>query len=85
MSAQDKESKTGKRLTGVVVSRSSEQTIKVVVRDLRRHPLYKKTLKLRKYYLVHDANNTGQVGTTVTIQACKPYSKKKTWELVSAF
>ena len=72
----------GKRLTGVVVACSSKNTIKVVVRNLIRHPVYLKTLKRQKFYLVHDEKNEGKVGATVVIQACKPFSKRKTWQLV---
>lgn len=75
-------SKEGKRLTGVIVSCSSNKTVKVVVRTLIRHPVYQKTLKRQKFYLVHDENNQGQVGQEVQIQACKPTSKRKSWELV---
>ena len=81
MSEENKQISQGKKLTGVVVSRSDEKTIKVVVRDLRRHPVYKKTLKLRKFYLVHDHDGKVEVGQTVEIQSCKPFSKRKSWVL----
>ena len=43
----------GKVLIGKVVAICGPKTIKVVVEDFYRHPLYKKTLKRRKKYLVH--------------------------------
>jgi small subunit ribosomal protein S17 len=76
----DNKEKKGKKLTGVVVAVSSTNTIKVVVRNLRAHPLYKKTMKVRKVYLVHDENHSCKVGDSVVIRSCKPFSKRKTWE-----
>lgn len=76
----ENEVKTGKKLTGVVVAVSSTNTIKVVVRNLRAHPLYKKTMKVRKVYLVHDQDHVAKVGDNVVIRSCKPFSKRKSWE-----
>jgi len=75
------EQKNGKLLTGVVKRCCSTQTIKVVVRFLKSHPKYRKTLKLLATFTVHDAGNIAKEGDTVVIRACKPHSKTKTWEL----
>jgi len=31
----------------------------------------------------HDEGNTAKLGDVVTVQECKPYSKSKTWKLLS--
>jgi small subunit ribosomal protein S17 len=32
----------------------------------------------------HDEDNMAKIGDVVTVQECKPYSKFKTWKLLSA-
>ena len=41
----------------------------------------KKLLKDQKYH-AHDENNKFKQGEKVSIIECKPYSKKKTWQLI---
>ena len=73
---------TGKKLTGSVVSSSSEKTITVKVERKVKHPLYGKYIRRSKKYHVHDEKNAGQVGDVVTIAETVPISKLKTWKLV---
>ncbi|MAW33822.1 MAG: 30S ribosomal protein S17 [Proteobacteria bacterium] len=73
---------TGKKLTGSVVSSSSEKTITVKVERKVKHPLYGKYMRRSKKYHVHDEKNEGQVGDIVTIAETVPISKLKTWKLV---
>ena len=73
---------TGKKLTGSVVSSSSEKTITVKVERKVKHPLYGKYMRRSKKYHVHDEKNEGQVGDVVTIAETVPISKLKTWKLV---
>ncbi len=67
---------------GAVVSHASDKTVVVGVERRIRHPLYKKIIKKSKKYLAHDENNQYKVGDMVTIQECRPMSKKKTWKVV---
>ena len=32
----------------------------------------------------HDEDNIAKIGDVVTVQECKPYSKSKTWKVLSA-
>jgi small subunit ribosomal protein S17 len=32
----------------------------------------------------HDEENMAKIGDVVTVQECKPYSKSKTWKLLSS-
>ncbi len=70
-----------KRLTGIVVSTSMNNTIVAKVDWLWQHPMYKKRVKRSKKYLVH-AEKPVTVGQTVTFQETRPLSKRKCWILV---
>ncbi|MDP7560586.1 MAG: 30S ribosomal protein S17, partial [Planctomycetota bacterium] len=47
-----------------------------------RHPLYKKTVRIRKKFYAHDEENVAQVGDKVQIMGTRPLSKLKCWRLV---
>ena len=70
-------------LQGVVVSDKQDKTVVVKVERRFTHPVMKKTVRRTKNYHAHDENNSARVGDTVLIQESRPYSKLKTWELVS--
>ncbi len=67
---------------GVVSSKSGEKTVKVTLSYQMKHAKYGKMLKRTTSAHVHDENNTAQVGDTVEICKCRPYSKTKNWRLV---
>jgi small subunit ribosomal protein S17 len=67
---------------GKVVSDKMDKTIVVAVETTKRHPLYKKTMKLTKKYKAHDENNEANIGDTVEIMETRPLSKDKNWRLV---
>jgi small subunit ribosomal protein S17 len=67
---------------GKVVSDKMDKTIVVAVETKKRHPLYKKTMKLTKKYKVHDEKNEAKIGDTVVIMETRPLSKDKYWRLV---
>ena len=71
-------------LQGVVVSDKGDKTVTVLVERRVMHPIYKKFIKRSKKYHAHDEANSFSVGDTVRIQECKPISKTKTWEVVTA-
>ncbi len=70
-------------LQGVVVSDKQDKTVVVKVERRFTHPVMKKTVRRTKNYHVHDEANSAKVGDIVSIQESRPYSKLKTWELVS--
>jgi len=55
--------------------------VKVLVERLERHPLYKKTVKRRKVFLVHDEHDKCKVGDVVRIVETRPISKLKRWRV----
>jgi small subunit ribosomal protein S17 len=70
-------------LQGVVVSDKQDKTVVVRVERRFTHPVMKKTVRRTKNYHAHDEANSAKIGDTVLIQESRPYSKLKTWELVS--
>lgn len=70
-------------LQGVVVSDKQDKTVVVKVERRFTHPVLKKTVRRTKNYHAHDENNEAKVGETVSIEESRPYSKLKTWKLVT--
>lgn len=70
-------------LQGVVVSDKQDKTVVVSVERQVMHPVYKKFVKKSKKYAAHDENNQFKVGDIVSIEESKPYSKTKTWTVVT--
>ncbi len=68
-------------LTGVVVSNKAEKTVTVSVERIYKHPMYKKTVRMRKKFLAHDEGNLGKPGDVVRIRQVRPISKRKKWLL----
>jgi small subunit ribosomal protein S17 len=76
---QEKKIKT---LTGVVIDRSTDKTIKVVIDYKIKHPKYGKYMGRRTKLSVHDPKNESGLGDRVEIVECRPISKTKSWRLV---
>ncbi|MEK7145984.1 MAG: 30S ribosomal protein S17 [Patescibacteria group bacterium] len=64
---------------GVIVSKSGDKSIVVVVHTYRTHPKYKKRFRVSKKFHAHDEKNECKVGDTVTIYETRPLSKLKRW------
>ncbi|MDD8020869.1 MAG: 30S ribosomal protein S17 [Acidobacteriota bacterium] len=78
------EAKQKKRVTtkvGTVVAKKSAKTVKVLVKTLEKHPLYKKTIRSKKTFLAHDEQEKCQVGDVVRIAETRPVSKLKRWRV----
>ena len=73
---------TKKILKGIVTSAKNNKTIVVEVVRKFKHPFYEKIIKRSKKYHAHDEKNKFKKGENVTIIECKPFSKKKTWQVV---
>lgn len=68
-------------LQGSVVSDKGDKTVTVLVERRVQHPIYKKFIKQSKRYAAHDETNQYTVGQEVTIEECRPISKRKTWKV----
>src|SRR3989338_245685 len=67
-------------MVGRVVSAKLKGTVTVLVDRVVTHPLYKKTYKQSKKYLVDDSIGV-KMGDIVDIINCKPISRMKTWKI----
>ena len=74
----------GKRRTkvGRVISDKMDKTVVVSVERLRRHPVYKRVVRLSSKFKAHDPENAAHVGDTVLIEESRPLSRQKRWRLV---
>lgn len=78
MSATDRRrSKVGR-----VVSDKMDKTVVVSVERLRRHPVYKRVVRLSTKFKAHDGDNSARVGDTVRIAESRPLSREKRWTVV---
>ena len=71
-------------LQGVVTSNKMTDTIVVLIERKVKHPKYNKIIKRSTKVHAHDENNVAKIGDIVTVEECRPYSKSKTWKLLSA-
>jgi small subunit ribosomal protein S17 len=71
-----------KSKTGRVVSDKMDKTVVVSVERLRRHPIYKRVVRLSSKFKAHDEENTARVGDTVRIEESRPLSREKRWTVV---
>ncbi|MDY0295775.1 MAG: 30S ribosomal protein S17 [Acidobacteriota bacterium] len=78
--AAEKQKTTG-TLTGVVVSSKAQKTITVSVERIFKHPIYQKTVRIKKQYLAHDEENRSKPGDLVRIRLVRPISRRKKWLL----
>lgn len=67
---------------GVVTSDKMDKTVTVSVETVKRHPIYKKTIKTSKKHKAHDENNEARTGDVVKIIETRPLSKDKRWRLI---
>ena len=73
---------TKKILKGIITSAKSNKTVVVLVERKFKHPFYEKVIKRSKKYHAHDEKNKFKEGEHVSIMECKPFSKKKTWQVI---
>lgn len=72
-----------KSRSGVVVSDKMDKTLVVQIDRMVLHPMYRKYVRQRVKYKVHDERNEARVGDTVLIEECRPISRHKRWRLKS--
>lgn len=80
MEATGQKRKTTK--IGTVIEKKMRKTVKVSVERQIRHPLYKKTIRRKRAFLVHDENEKCKVGDVVRIVETRPLSKLKRWRVL---
>lgn len=68
--------------TGRVVSDKMDKTVVVAVESLRKHRLYKHTVRVTTRFKAHDERNECRTGDTVRIEETRPLSKDKRWRVV---
>ena len=66
---------------GSVVSNKMDKTVVVAVEMLKRHPVYKKTIKRAVKYKAHDKINECGLGDIVKIVETRPLSRQKRWRV----
>jgi small subunit ribosomal protein S17 len=69
-------------MIGRVVSSKMDKTVVVRVETLRRHPLYKKTIRKTTNFKAHDENNECSLGDVVRIRETRPLSRDKRWRVI---
>ena len=62
---------------GIVIKNKMQNTVVVQIKKTIRHPLYDKTIYVRKKYYAHDTSGTLQIGQKVKIMETRPLSKMK--------
>ena len=67
---------------GRVVSDKMDKSVVVSVERLRRHPVYKRVIRLSSKFKADDAENTARIGDTVRIEESRPLSAEKRWRVV---
>jgi small subunit ribosomal protein S17 len=68
--------------SGIVVSDKMDKTVTVEVVRTFQHTTFKRVVRRRKKYLVHDVENTLKAGDRVRIIETRPLSKRKRWRLL---
>lgn len=66
-----------------VIKKAGDKTIVGESSYLKKHPVYKKYIKVSKKYMIHDENNSVRIGDEVFIKSSRPISKRKTWIVVN--
>jgi len=66
---------------GTVVSDKMDKTVTVQVERLVKHSLYKKYIRKRNKFSVHDESNECRIGDEVLMTESRPLSKSKRWRI----
>ena len=71
-----------KSRVGKVVSDKMDKTVVVVIERLVKHPEYKRYVRRRSRFKVHDEKNECKEGDTIRFMETRPLSKEKRWRFV---
>jgi len=72
-----------KSIYGKVIKKSSDKTVCVLVQTSSIHPIYRKPIRRRRKFLVHDPDNSCVVGEMISAKSCAPVSKSKSYCVIS--
>lgn len=78
MSEQQKHKRV---IQGKVIKKSGDKSVSVLVERKVVHPKYRKIVKRFKKYIIHDENNSCNIGDVVEAIECRPISKGKSFKL----
>lgn len=67
---------------GTVIGKKMTKTVTVEVERQVRHPLYKKIVRKKHTFLVHDEHEKCRIGDVVRIIETRPISKTKRWRVL---
>lgn len=67
---------------GTVIARKMSKTVTVQVVRQIRHPLYKKIVRKKQTFLVHDETEKCKIGDVIRIIETRPISKLKRWRVL---
>ncbi|MDR2436245.1 MAG: 30S ribosomal protein S17 [Puniceicoccales bacterium] len=70
-----------KVLSGTVISRTGDKTVKVAYSYKVPHPIYRKEIRRKTVIHVHDGDNRCKLGDSVEVVGTRPLSKLKRWRL----
>ena len=68
---------------GTVIAKKMKKTVTVQVERQIRHPLYRKIIRKKQTFLVHDEAEKCKVGDIVRIIETRPISKTKRWRVLA--
>ena len=80
--AQKNTNLTRQTFTGVVVSNKMKDTVVVKIERYIKHSKYQKFMTRHTKLMADDKGNTKKIGDTVTIEACRPISKNKSFKVI---
>jgi small subunit ribosomal protein S17 len=76
--ASEQKNTVGKNiLTGTVISDKMQKTVVVEVERSFRHPLFNKTVRVKRKFKVHDEQELAKIGDVITFVEGRPVSKTK--------
>ena len=67
---------------GEVVSDKMNKTVVVLIKERKKHSIYKKTVNYAKKFKAHEEQEICGIGDTVKIMETRPLSKDKRWRVV---
>ena len=70
-----------RQLAGTVISDKMDKSVTVQVERLVKHKLYKKYIRRRAKFAVHDEKNSCGIGDKVLITESRPISRTKRWRI----
>lgn len=72
----------GHRMVGVVVATKMNNTVTIEVTRTHTHPLYKKIVRKRKRFAVHNTIPDITIGDKVIVREVRPVSKRVHFQVI---